>query len=52
MPAFDKIVRVFGPIRELVAGFAISGYIFYNIPISDEVRHNSKYYNPHANHDH
>eukprot|EP00050_Salpingoeca_kvevrii_P005967 m.286707 g.286707 ORF g.286707 m.286707 type:complete len:55 (-) comp11625_c0_seq1:66-230(-) len=50
MPSMDQIVRAFTPIRELVIGFAISGYLFYSIPVSRETRENSTYCNPKAAH--
>eukprot|EP00052_Salpingoeca_macrocollata_P035771 m.15776 g.15776 ORF g.15776 m.15776 type:complete len:54 (+) comp8625_c0_seq1:160-321(+) len=51
MPGVEKLVRVFGPIREFVVGFAVSGMVFYSIPISKETRANSKYYNGGDHHD-
>jgi hypothetical protein len=30
----NNLVKVFGPIRELAAGFAITTYLVYSIPIS------------------
>ena len=34
MPLGQQLISTLAPIKELVAGFAITGYIFYSIPIS------------------
>ena len=33
-----KLLQVFGPIKELAIGFAVTGYLIYSIPISNEVK--------------
>ena len=44
--------KVFMPIKELIVGFAVTGAIFYSIPVSAETRANSKYYNGSSHDDH
>ena len=34
MPVGQQLISVLAPIKELVAGFAITGYLIYSLPIS------------------
>ncbi|EGD79894.1 hypothetical protein PTSG_10178 [Salpingoeca rosetta] len=48
---FGQAVKALRPIREFLVGFAVTGYIFLSIDITDEMKENSKYLNPHKHHD-
>jgi hypothetical protein len=34
-------VKTFGPVKELFIGFAVTGYMVYKIPVTQEMRDNS-----------
>eukprot|EP00056_Hartaetosiga_gracilis_P020514 m.19928 g.19928 ORF g.19928 m.19928 type:complete len:50 (+) comp8517_c0_seq1:112-261(+) len=46
----QNIVKSLYPIRTFVAGFAVTGYIFLTLPITKEMKEESKYYHPEKHH--
>eukprot|EP01134_Creolimax_fragrantissima_P005216 CFRG5216T1 len=41
-------ITVFAPIKHFVAGFVGVGAIWYSLPITEEMKAQSKYLNPHG----
>ena len=38
MPNLVQLIQVFGPVKEILVGLAITGSLIYSIPISNETK--------------